>query len=178
MEDFQLAVFKGTYRHRIDTKGRLPVPAVFRRALGGEAAVVVTLLDQCLVVYPPAEWARLEGQLAALPAFSKPVKALTRLLLSRAAECEIDVQGRILLPPALRASADLGRDAVVVGVLNRFEIWSPDTWDGFVRESERLLDDVSLDIQWPLPPTAPTEATSPPSVAPSEPALPQGKPNR
>lgn len=178
MEDFQPTVFKGTYRHRVDAKGRLPVPAVFRRALGSEAAVVVTLLDQCLAVYPPAEWARLEGQLAALPAFSKQVKALTRLLLSRAADCEIDVQGRILLPPALRASADLGRDAVVVGVLNRFEIWSPDTWEGFVRESERLLDDVSLDIQWPLPPTTPTEATLPPSGAPSGPALPQGKPNR
>jgi MraZ protein len=140
--------------------------------------VVVTLLDQCLAVYPPAEWARLEGQLAALPGFSKQVKALTRLLLSRAAECEIDVQGRILLPPALRASADLGRDAVVVGVLNRFEIWSPDAWDGFVRESERLLDDVSLDIQWPLPPTTPTEPASPPSAAPASPALPQGKPSR
>jgi MraZ protein len=178
VEDFQLAVFKGTYRHRIDAKGRLPVPAVFRRVLGREPAVVVTLLDQCLAVYPPGEWARLEEQLRALPAFSKQVKALTRLLLSRAAECEIDVQGRILLPPTLRASAELARDAVVVGVLNRFEIWSPDSWDGFVRESERLLDDVSLDIQWPLPPATPTEATSRPADPPPGPALPQAKPNR
>jgi len=178
VEDFQLAVFKGTYRHRIDAKGRLPVPAVFRRALSGESPVVVTLLDQCLAVYPPAEWARLEGQLSALPAFSKQVKALTRLLLSRAADCEIDVQGRILLPPALRASAELVRDAVVVGVLNRFEIWSPDSWDGFVRESERLLDDVSLDIEWPLPPATAPGAPSPPAGARSEPTLPQAKPNR
>jgi MraZ protein len=171
-------VFKGTYRHRIDPKGRLPVPAVFRRALGSEAGVVVTLLDQCLVVYPPAEWGRLEAQLGALPAFSKQVKALTRLLLSRAADCEIDAQGRILLPPALRESAELGRDAVVVGVLNRFEIWSPESWDAFVRESERLLDDVSLDIQWPLPPATPTESTWPPAAPPPEPTLPQAKLNR
>ena len=177
VEDFQLAVFKGTYRHRIDTKGRLPVPAVFRRALGDESAVVVTLLDQCLAVYPPAEWARLEEQLSALPAFSKQVKGLTRLLLSRAADCEIDVQGRILLPPALREAAELVRDAVVVGVLNRFEIWSPDSWDGFVRESERLLDDVYLDIQWPLPPATPTEPTPAPAGPPSGPTLPQAKPN-
>jgi MraZ protein len=179
VEDFHFAVFKGTYRHRIDAKGRLPVPAAFRRALGsGEATVVVTLLDQCLAVYPHAEWARLEEQLRALPAFSKQVKALTRLLLSRAADCEIDVQGRILLPPALRASADLERDAVVVGVLTRFEIWSPDSWDGFVRDSERLLDDVSLDIQWPLPAATPTEATPPRRDGPSKAAHPQGKPNR
>jgi len=178
VEDFQLAVFKGTYRHRIDTKGRLPVPAAFRRTLREEAAVVVTLLDQCLAVYPPAEWARLEGQLSVLPAFSKQVKALTRLLLSRAADCEIDVQGRILLPPALRESADLVRDAVVVGVLNRFEIWSPDSWEGFVRESERLLDDVSLDIQWPLPPAPPNAPAPSHADSHSDTTLPQAKPNR
>ena len=154
------------------------MPAAFRRALGKEPAVVVTVLDQCLAAYPPAEWARLEAQLAALPAFSKPVKALTRLLLSRAADCELDVQGRILLPPALRESAGLGRDAVVVGVLNRFEIWAPDSWDGFVRESERLLDDVSLDIQWPLPPATPTEATPPPSDPGPGTEHPQAKPKR
>ena len=77
------------------------------------------------------------------------MKALTRLLASRAADCEIDGQGRILLPPALRAAAGLARDAVVIGVLNRFEVWAPEAWDGFLRESERLLDDVSLDVQWP-----------------------------
>ena len=58
----------------------------------------MTLLDQCLAAYPAAEWARLEAQLAAMPAFSKPVKALTRRLASRAADCPLDVQGRILLP--------------------------------------------------------------------------------
>ena len=177
-------MFKGTYHHRIDAKGRLPVPAAFRRSLGEDRQVVVTLLDQCLAAYSPGEWARLEAQLGALPAFSKPVKALTRLLASRAADCEIDVQGRILLPPSLRLAAALGRDAVVVGVLSRFEVWSPESWDTFVRESERLLDDVSLDIQWPLPAQAPTGPVSgsplapiPLPKAPSGSSDPQAKPN-
>jgi MraZ protein len=168
-------VFKGTYRHRIDPKGRLPVPAAFRRTLGPEPAVIVTALEQCLAAYPPGEWARLESQLGALPAFSKPVKALTRLLLSRAVDCELDGQGRILLPSALRESAGLGREAVVVGVLNRFEIWSPDSWEGFVRESERLLDDISLDIQWPLPLVTPTETVPTPSGLPTGTEHPQAK---
>ena len=78
MEYSQAAVFKGTYRHRIDAKGRLPVPAAFRRLLAERRSrtVVVTLLDQCLAAYPPGEWSRLESQLQALPAFSRPVRAL------------------------------------------------------------------------------------------------------
>lgn len=172
VEYSQLAVFKGTYRHRIDPKGRLPVPAAFRRALSERAApeLVATPLDQCIACYPRDEWARLEAQLHALPAFSKPVKALTRLLASRAVDCGLDVQGRILLPSALRAAAGLGHEVVVVGVLSRFEVWAPDAWDDFVRESERMLEDVSLDVQWPLVPG--------PSTADAGAVRPQAKPKR
>jgi MraZ protein len=147
-------VFKGTYRHRIDAKGRLPVPAAFRRALGeaSGASVVVTLLDQCLAAYPSEEWARLEKQLARLPPFSGPAKAVTRLVASRAVDCDLDVQGRVLLPSHLRAAAGLGREAVVIGVLNRFEVWAPERWDAFVSESERLLEDATLGVEWPPSP--------------------------
>ncbi len=163
-----LTVFKGTYRHRIDPKGRLPVPAAFRRQLlaQGATAVVATPLDQCIAVYPPSEWARLEGQLRAMPAFSRQVKALTRLLASRAQDLEFDVQGRILLSPNLRQAASLAGDVLVVGVLDRFEIWNPDSWDEFVRESEGLLDDVASDLQWPLPAPASPGTPAGPSISP------------
>jgi MraZ protein len=153
-------VFKGTYRYRIDAKGRLPVPPPFRSALQDEGnGAVVTLVDQCLGVYPPRHWTRLEQQLLALPPFSAKAKTLSRLLLSRAADVELDVQSRILVPPALRAAAGLRDEVVVVGVLDRFELWSPDTWDSFLRDSEKLLDDVSLDLAWPSAP-APAQAAN------------------
>lgn len=149
-------MFKGTYRHRIDPKGRLPVPAAFRRELveAGPATVVVTPLDQCLAAYPLREWARLEQQLVQLPPFSAPAKALTRLVTSRAVDCDLDVQGRVLLPQALRAAAGLRAEAVVIGVLNRFEIWAPERWDSFVADSERLLDDATLGVEWPPSPNS------------------------
>jgi MraZ protein len=181
VEDFQPAVFKGTYRHRIDPKGRLPVPATFRRALAAtsEARLVATVFDQCLAVYPLAEWRRLESQLRQLPAFSREVKALTRLLASRAADCELDVQGRILLPLALRQAADLAGEVVVIGVVDRFELWAPARWDDFVRDSERLLDDVSLGVQWPaLPPPASPPSAPPASGSPRRGRRPQEKPSR
>ena len=165
-------MFKGTYTHRIDAKGRLPVPAAFRRALQQEGAtsVVMTSLDQCLAAYAPSEWARLEHHLRAMPAFSRQVKALTRLLMSRAADCQLDVQGRILLPAPLRTGAGLEREALVVGVLNRFEVWSPERWAAFVADSEKLLDDATLDVQWPLPPS--------PAAEPPQTDHPQEKPRR
>ena len=98
------------------------------------------------------------------------MKALTRLLASRAVDCALDVQGRILLPTALRAAAGLAHEVVVVGVLNRFEVWAPDAWSGFVRDSERMLEDVSLDVEWPLPPA--------PFPVPPATVRPQAKPKR
>jgi transcriptional regulator MraZ len=147
-------VLKGTYRYRIDAKGRLPVPAAFRRALAeaGSPTLVVTPFDQCLAAYPFQEWARLEQQLAQLPPFSGPAKAVTRLLASRAVDCDLDVQGRILLPSALRAAAGLKAEGVVIGVLNRFEIWAPARWESFLADSERLLDDATLGVEWPPSP--------------------------
>jgi MraZ protein len=139
-------MFKGTFEYRIDAKGRLPIPAPFRRQLdadGGDESVVVTLLDLCLAVYTLPQWHALESQLLSMPQFTKKAKALTRRLASHASECSLDQQGRILLPPVLRRGAGLKKDVTIVGVLNRFEIWDPTAWADFLKSSEDLLDDVT-----------------------------------
>jgi MraZ protein len=139
-------MFTGTFEYRIDAKGRLPIPAPFRRSLegAGQDTVVATVLDQCLAVYPLPQWADLEKQLLSLQPFEKSSKALIRRLASQASPCSLDVQGRILLPALLRHAVGLEKDVRVVGVLTRIEVWRPDSWDVFLRDSEHLLDDVSL----------------------------------
>jgi MraZ protein len=146
-------VFRGTFRFRLDAKGRLPVPAAFRRHLSSPPeAVVVTLIDQCMAAFPAPEWRRLADHLLELPALRRDVKAVTRLLASRAVDCPLDGQGRILLPRPLRQAAGISREAVVVGALNRFEIWAPEAWDGFMRDAELLLDEAAIDLAWPVAP--------------------------
>lgn len=120
-------MFMGEYNHSIDTKGRIIVPSKFRDELGDE--FVVTLgLDGCLFVYPNNEWEDFISQLKELPG-SKEARQLQRYFMAGAAMCEMDKQGRILIPSKLREQAALEKDIVFVGVLNKVELWSKERWD-------------------------------------------------
>ena len=120
-------MFIGEYSHTIDAKGRLIVPSKFREQLGDEF-VVTKGLDGCLFVYENTEWKSFEEKLHALPLTNANARKFTRFFLAGANACEVDKQGRILLPPVLREYADLQKDVVLVGVLSRVEIWSKDRW--------------------------------------------------
>ena len=119
---------KGDYSHTIDTKGRVIVPAKFREKLG-EESVVTKGLDGCLFVYPREEWIKFEEKLNTLPLNRKDARKITRFFFAGAADCEIDKQGRALIPKVLREFAGLEKDVVMVGVMNRIEIWSKDRWN-------------------------------------------------
>ena len=116
-------MFMGEYNHTIDAKGRLIVPAKFREILG-DNFIVTKGLDGCLFVYPNDEWTRFEEKLKSLPLTNKNARQFTRFFLAGAAACEVDKQGRILLPQVLREFASLEKDVVLVGVASRIEIWS------------------------------------------------------
>ena len=120
-------MFMGEYNHTVDAKGRLIVPSKFREQLGDEF-VITKGLDNCLFVYDNSEWAALEEKLRALPITNTAGRKFSRFLLGSAATCEVDKQGRILLPPVLREYANLTKDVVLVGVLSRVEIWDKDRW--------------------------------------------------
>ena len=115
-------MFMGEYNHTIDPKGRLIIPAKFREALGDEF-VVTKGLDGCLFVYANTEWNNFEEKLRTLPLTNKNARQFTRFFLAGAAACEVDKQGRILIPQVLREFAKLEKDVVLVGVASRIEIW-------------------------------------------------------
>lgn len=120
-------MFMGEFNHSIDTKGRIIIPSKFREDLGDE--FVITLgLDGCLFAYPNEEWQTFVEKLKTLPG-TKEARQLQRYFMAGAAACEADKQGRILIPGKLRESADLNKDIVFVGVLNKIEIWSKERWD-------------------------------------------------
>ena len=120
-------MFMGEYNHTIDAKGRLIVPSRFRESLGSEF-VVTKGLDGCLVVYPNEEWTNIEEKFRNIPLTTKDARKFSRFFFAGAASCEVDKQGRILLPQILREFADLQKEVVLVGVLSRIEIWSRQRW--------------------------------------------------
>ena len=132
-------MFMGEYSHTIDTKGRLIIPSKFREELG-ETFVVTKGLDGCLFVFSDEEWKAFEIKLKSLPLTNKNVRQFARFFVAGATPCELDKQGRILLPATLREFAGLEKDVVLTGMLNRIEIWSKEKWN-----ENNSLDDVAMD---------------------------------
>ncbi len=132
----------GEFQHSIDDKGRIIIPAKFRDLLGN-SFVVTRGLDQCLFVYPSQEWEVLEQKLKALPLMKSDARAFTRFFFSGATECEWDKQGRVNLPGNLRQYAKLEKDCVVLGVSNRVEIWSKNTWEQYFQQSEDTFNEIA-----------------------------------
>jgi MraZ protein len=129
-------VFTGEYRHAVDVKGRIAVPARFRAQLDG-GAVVARWLDTCLAIFPMAAWEELSAKVGSLPVTDPNARLLQRQLFAGAFETELDRQGRVLVPQGLRAFAGLEDEAMVLGSRDHAEIWAPARWDTY---SESLDD--------------------------------------
>lgn len=132
-------MFLGEYRHNVDSKGRLAMPARFRSGLA-EGLVITRGLDPCLHVYPKSQWLPLAERLSELPMSEPAVRGLRRNIFTGAFACEMDKQGRILIPPALREYAGLDGDVVIAGLNNYIEIWAASRWE---QELPRIQSGVS-----------------------------------
>ena len=118
----------GEYSHSLDTKGRLIIPAKLRQDIGNKF-ILTKGLDGCLFAFSQEEWLNFEEKLKSLPLSDKNARNFVRFFLSGATECEIDKQGRFLIPNNLRTAANLDKDAVIIGVGTRLEIWNKETWE-------------------------------------------------
>lgn len=137
-------MFMSEYNHTVDAKGRLIIPSKFREVLG-EEFVISKGMDGCLFVYANDDWAAFEQKLTSLPMTNKEARKFARFFLAGAAQVELDKQGRILLPAALREFAGLDKDVVLVGVGSRIEIWSRENYEA---ESDDVdMDDIAASME-------------------------------
>jgi MraZ protein len=135
-------VFMGSHEHALDPKGRLILPRKFRSELGTEM-VITKGIEKCLYGFPLPEFAEFATKLRTLPLTQRPGRDFVRVFVAGASQEAIDAQGRVLIPPALREYAGLGRDVVVVGQLNRIEIWDRAEWATYMDGAQTAYSDES-----------------------------------
>jgi MraZ protein len=125
-------MFRGSSFHTIDDKGRLVIPARFRAVVRAEDVdgLIVSTVDDHLLAYTFKEWALLEDRIRQIPEKNESFRRLRRMLIGNAHECLCDKHDRILIPPTLRQEAALARDVVLAGVVDHFEIWNRELWEG------------------------------------------------
>jgi MraZ protein len=125
-------MFRGSFEHTVDSKGRVSVPSKFRDIIADryEGKLVLAMdFDKCLTVYPLEVWEQLEEKIKTLPMMKQEVKDFMRFIFSSANECEVDKQGRILIPPSHRERSGIDKNVVVVGIMNKIEIWDAKAWE-------------------------------------------------
>jgi MraZ protein len=132
----------GEYRHNLDTKGRMAVPAKFRESLNA-GAIITRGIDSCLFVFTNSDWEELVKKLIALPIAQANSRAFVRLMLAGATDVALDNQGRILIPDYLRKYANLKKEVVVAGLYNRFEIWDNVEWNNYKAKTESTSEIIS-----------------------------------
>jgi MraZ protein len=131
----------GEYRHTIDDKNRLSLPAKFRKEMG-KTVVITPGLDSCLFIFTMKEWEKISGRLSAAESsiLQADSRGFNRFLLGGAVEVEIDGVGRMLLPEHVRERAKLKNKVVFIGVVDRAELWDEETWNAYRRDIEGKAD--------------------------------------
>jgi len=138
-------MFFGTYTPKLDEKGRLFLPAKFRDQLK-EGLVVTRGQERCLTVWSMADFSTLTDRLREAPVTNKGTRDYVRMLFAAASHEVPDKQGRISIPPVLREYASLTKDVVVIGSMNRIEIWDPTAWESYSEEQEQKFSDLSDEV--------------------------------
>lgn len=138
-------MFFGEYQHTMDPKGRVILPSKFREELG-DNFIITKGLDECLFVYSRSEWERIEQKLRGLPLNRRDARAFMRFFFSAASQCEVDKQGRVLIPQNLREYASLKKDLMIIGVSTRVEIWSLEKWQEYINNTDISFEEIAENL--------------------------------
>lgn len=138
-------MFFGTYTPRLDDKGRLFLPAKFRDELA-EGLVVTRGQERCLYVWSSTEFRKLTEKFQQAPVTNKQARDYVRMLFAGASDETPDKQGRITLAPMLRDYASLSKDCVVIGAMNRVEIWDANAWQTYSNQQEQAFADLAEEV--------------------------------
>ncbi|MGA9747229.1 MAG: division/cell wall cluster transcriptional repressor MraZ [Nocardioides sp.] len=138
-------MFFGTYTPRLDDKGRLFLPAKFRDELA-EGLVVTRGQERCLYVWSMEEFGKLTDRFREVPVTNKAARDYVRMFFAGASDETPDKQGRVTIPSMLRDYASLSKDCIVIGAMNRIEIWDAAAWQTYSDEKEQSFADLSEDI--------------------------------
>jgi len=139
-------MFYGEYKHNIDRKGRLILPAKFRevsRENSIEKFFLTRGLDKCIFMFTEDEWRSQELRFKGLSFTKQEARNFNRLFFSGAIDVVPDKQGRFIIPPYLKAYADIKRDTIVIGVSNRIEIWDVKTWQDFYTATNGSFEQIA-----------------------------------
>ncbi len=138
-------MFRGANAISLDSKGRVTVPTRYRQLLmddcQGQLVCTIDIQQPCLLLYPLPEWEEIEQKLSRLSSMNPHERRLQRLLLGYAMEGDMDKSGRFLLSAPLRQHANLSKDIMLVGQLNKFEIWSAEAWN------KQVQDDIQTELE-------------------------------
>lgn len=137
---------KGQFNHSVDAKGRLIIPTKLREQLG-DTFVVTKGLDGCLYGYPDQEWDEFQTKLRKLPTLNKRARQTKDFFVAGAVDCELDSQGRILLPQILRDFAGITKEVAIVGNIERIEIWDMEAWNKRNLEIAENMDEIVEDLE-------------------------------
>ena len=113
----------------------------------GENLIITTGLDGCLFGFSMSEWQKFEDKLKTLPITNKNARNFVRFFLSGATECELDKQGRFLIPGKLREVASLDRDVTIIGAGTRIEIWDKEKWEEHNSEENLSIAEIEKNME-------------------------------
>lgn len=135
----------GEYTHSIDEKGRIIIPSKIRSVIGNNI-IITRGMDGCLFGYSKESWENLVSKLETLPFTKKDNRNFIRFFTSGAIALEFDKQGRINIPNYLSEYANLLDDVIIIGVINRIEIWNKEKWNNFLSDNVECLSDISENL--------------------------------